>query len=81
MATNLQKHLSKEGYPDLIVYNRTASRADPLKELGVTVANTLEDAVNKSEIIFTTVSLSTYVVNSSSRTMPWSKRRSRKSPH
>lgn len=55
MATNLQKYLSKEGYPGLIVYNRTASRADPLKELGVTVASSIEEAVNKSEIIFTTV--------------------------
>jgi len=81
MATNLQKHLSKQGYPDLIVYNRTASRADPLKELGVTVANTLEDAVKKSEIIFTTVSLPTYIADSSLQTMPRSKRHSRKLPH
>jgi 3-hydroxyisobutyrate dehydrogenase-like beta-hydroxyacid dehydrogenase len=57
MATNLQKFLAKEGYPNLIVYNRTASRADSLKELGVTIANTVEEAVKKSEIIFTTVSI------------------------
>jgi 3-hydroxyisobutyrate dehydrogenase len=55
MATNLQKYLSNEGYPELIVYNRTASRAHPLKELGVTVASSIEEAVNKSDIIFTTV--------------------------
>jgi 3-hydroxyisobutyrate dehydrogenase-like beta-hydroxyacid dehydrogenase len=64
MATNLQKYLSKEGFPALIVYNRTASRADPLKELGVTVASSIEEAVNKSEIIFTTVlSPCEFVVN------------------
>ncbi len=37
MAENLQKRLSKEGYPPLIVYNRTASRADPLKTKGAIV--------------------------------------------
>jgi 3-hydroxyisobutyrate dehydrogenase-like beta-hydroxyacid dehydrogenase len=53
MAGNLQKHLSKESYPPLIVYNRTASRADPLKELGVIVATSVEDAVSKAHIVFT----------------------------
>ena len=55
MAGNLQKHLSKEGYPSLIVYNRTASRADPLKSQGVIVANSVENAVSKSDIIFSCV--------------------------
>lgn len=55
MAANLQKHLSKESYPPLIVYNRTASRADPLKELGVRVATSVEDAVSKADIVFTCV--------------------------
>jgi len=52
MAANLQKHLSKESYPSLIVYNRTASRADPLKEHGVMVATTIEEAVSKANIVF-----------------------------
>jgi 3-hydroxyisobutyrate dehydrogenase-like beta-hydroxyacid dehydrogenase len=55
MAANLQKHLSKESYPSLIVYNRTASRADPLKEHGVTVATTIEEAVSKADIVFSCV--------------------------
>jgi 3-hydroxyisobutyrate dehydrogenase-like beta-hydroxyacid dehydrogenase len=55
MAENLQKHLTKEGYPPLIVWNRTASRADPLKTHGAIVANSVEDAVSKAEIIFTSV--------------------------
>jgi 3-hydroxyisobutyrate dehydrogenase-like beta-hydroxyacid dehydrogenase len=55
MSMNLQKYLSKEGYPALIVWNRTASRADPLKPLGATVASTVEEAVSKSDIIFSCV--------------------------
>ena len=55
MAENLQKHLSKEGYPPLIVYNRTASRADPLKTQGAIVAESVKDAVSKSDIIFSCV--------------------------
>jgi 3-hydroxyisobutyrate dehydrogenase-like beta-hydroxyacid dehydrogenase len=55
MAANLQKHLYKEGYHALIVYNRTASRADLLKSQGVIVADSVEDAVSKSDIIFSCV--------------------------
>ena len=55
MAENLQKYLSKEGCPPLIVYNRTASRADPLKTQGAVVAKSIEDAVSKSDIIFSCV--------------------------
>jgi 3-hydroxyisobutyrate dehydrogenase-like beta-hydroxyacid dehydrogenase len=54
MSENLQKQLAKEGYP-LIVWNRTASRADPLKPHGALVAESVEDAVSKAEIIFTCV--------------------------
>jgi 3-hydroxyisobutyrate dehydrogenase-like beta-hydroxyacid dehydrogenase len=56
MAKNLQKYLSKEGYPPLIVHNRTSSRADPLKSSGAIVADSVEDAVSKSDIIFSCVS-------------------------
>lgn len=55
MAENLQKHLSKEGYPALIVWNRTASRADPLKTHGAVVAESVEGAVSKADIVFTCV--------------------------
>jgi glutamyl-tRNA reductase len=57
MATNLQKHLAKEGYPPLIVWNRTASRADPLTPLGALVASSVENAVSKSDIVFSCVHL------------------------
>ena len=60
MAANIQKFLAKEGYPPLIVWNRTPSRADPLKEHGVLVAKSLEEAVEKSDIIFTCVHISLY---------------------
>jgi 3-hydroxyisobutyrate dehydrogenase-like beta-hydroxyacid dehydrogenase len=55
MAENLQKYLTKEGYPPLTAWNRTASRADPLKTHGAIVANSVEDAVSKVEIIFISV--------------------------
>ena len=55
MSENLQKHLSKEGYPALIVWNRTASRADSVKKLGAIVADSVEDAVTKSNIVFSCV--------------------------
>jgi 3-hydroxyisobutyrate dehydrogenase-like beta-hydroxyacid dehydrogenase len=55
MSENLQKHLSKEEYPPLIVWNRTASRADSVKKLGAIVAESVEDAVTKSDIIFSCV--------------------------
>ena len=55
MAGNLQRYLSQEGYPPLIVYNRTASRADPLKSKGANVATSVEDAVSKADIIFSCV--------------------------
>jgi 3-hydroxyisobutyrate dehydrogenase-like beta-hydroxyacid dehydrogenase len=50
MATNLVK----AGY-QLTVYNRTASKADPLKELGATVAATPAEAVKDAAIVFSMV--------------------------
>ena len=55
MAENLQKYLHNEAFPPLIVQNRTASRADPLKIHGVVIADTIEEAVSKADIIFTCV--------------------------
>ena len=69
MSDNIQKYLIKEGYPPLIVYNRTASKADPLKKYGVIVAESVEDAVSKSDIIFSCVFSAKYCINHSSPTM------------
>jgi 3-hydroxyisobutyrate dehydrogenase-like beta-hydroxyacid dehydrogenase len=55
MAENIQKYLIKEDYPSIIVWNRTATRADSLKKLGATLADSVEDAVAKADIIFTSV--------------------------
>jgi len=55
MADNLQKYLEKEGYPPLLVYNRTPSRADSIKDKHVKVVETVEDAVKPSDIIFSCV--------------------------
>jgi 3-hydroxyisobutyrate dehydrogenase-like beta-hydroxyacid dehydrogenase len=55
MANNIQKFLQKESYPPLIVFNRTASRADEIKDSHVKVADTLEAAVGPADIIFTCV--------------------------
>jgi NAD binding domain of 6-phosphogluconate dehydrogenase len=63
MAANIQKYLAKEKYPSLIVFNRTASRADPLTEQGVIVSKSLEEAVEKSDIIFTCVQSLSIVPN------------------
>jgi hypothetical protein len=56
MADNLQKYLQKEGYPPLILYNRTTSRADPIKDKHVKVVESVEEAVKPSDIIFSCVS-------------------------
>lgn len=50
MATNLLK----AGH-SVSVYNRTASKADPLKELGATVAATPAEAVRHAAVVFTMV--------------------------
>ncbi|KAM0217417.1 hypothetical protein ACHAQD_007392 [Fusarium lateritium] len=56
MATNLQKHLSSKNALNLIYYNRTISRGDPLKALGAQPASTAKDLVTKSDIIFLSLS-------------------------
>ncbi|KAM0205805.1 hypothetical protein ACHAQI_008808 [Fusarium lateritium] len=56
MATNLQKHLSSKNALNLIYYNRTISRGDPLKALGAQPASTAKDLVTKSDIIFFSLS-------------------------
>ncbi|KAM0194781.1 hypothetical protein ACHAPA_009184 [Fusarium lateritium] len=56
MATNLQKHLSSKNDLNLIYYNRTITRGDPLKDLGAQPASTAKDLVTKSDIIFFSLS-------------------------
>ncbi|KAF4446200.1 putative oxidoreductase yfjR [Fusarium austroafricanum] len=56
MATNLQKHLSSTGAPNLVYFNRTISRGDPLKDLGAQPAATAKDLVTKSDIVFLSLS-------------------------
>ncbi|QNE39108.1 hypothetical protein F1C16_05850 [Hymenobacter sp. NBH84] len=50
MATNLLK----AGFP-LTVYNRTASKAEPLRQQGATVAATPVEAVREATVVFTMV--------------------------
>ncbi|MBW3129319.1 NAD(P)-dependent oxidoreductase [Hymenobacter profundi] len=50
MATNLLK----AGFP-LTVYNRTASKAEPLRQQGATVAATPAEAVREATVVFTMV--------------------------
>lgn len=56
MATNLQKHLSKLGAPNLQYHNRTMSRGDPLAEIGGVARPELEDLVSTTDIIFMSLS-------------------------
>ncbi|NML63933.1 NAD(P)-dependent oxidoreductase [Hymenobacter sp. RP-2-7] len=50
MATNLLK----AGFP-LTVYNRTAAKAEPLRQLGATVAASPAEAVRTADLVFTMV--------------------------
>ncbi|RGP79021.1 oxidoreductase yfjr [Fusarium longipes] len=56
MATNLQKHLSSNKTSNLIYFNRTISRGDPLKDVGAQPALSAKDLVDKSDIIFLSLS-------------------------
>jgi 3-hydroxyisobutyrate dehydrogenase-like beta-hydroxyacid dehydrogenase len=56
MATNLQKHLSSTGASNLIYFNRTISRGDPLKDIGARPASSATDLVDNSDIIFMSLS-------------------------
>ncbi|KUI66899.1 putative 3-hydroxyisobutyrate dehydrogenase, mitochondrial [Cytospora mali] len=56
MATNLQKHLSKTGAPNLQYNNRTMSRGEPLQKIGGVPCGNMSDLVEKSDIIFMSLS-------------------------
>ncbi|GKU20243.1 unnamed protein product [Fusarium langsethiae] len=56
MATNLQKHLISTGASNLIYFNRTISRGDPLKDIGARPASSARDLVANSDVIFMSLS-------------------------
>ena len=52
MGLPMSKNLVKAGY-NLAVFNRSKSKAEPLKEFGAKISNTLKDAVDGSDIVIT----------------------------
>ena len=52
MGLPMSKNLVKAGY-NLKVFNRSKNKAEPLKEFGAKISNTLKDAVDGSDIVIT----------------------------
>ena len=52
MGLPMSMNIVKAGY-DLTVFNRSKSKAEPLKEFGAKISNTLKDAVDGSDIVIT----------------------------
>ncbi len=52
MGLPMSKNIAKAGY-SLTVFNRSKNKAEPLKEFGAKISNTLKDAVDGSDIIIT----------------------------
>ena len=52
MGLPMSKNLIKAGY-NLTAFNRSKSKAEPLKEFGAKISNTLKDAVDGSDIVIT----------------------------
>jgi 3-hydroxyisobutyrate dehydrogenase len=52
MGTPMAANVAKAGYP-LIVYNRSADKAAPLRQLGAEVAATPKDLAGRSDVIIT----------------------------
>lgn len=55
LGTPIAENLIDKGHP-LIVYNRTASKAQPLADKGATVAGSVKELAAASDIVFTIVS-------------------------
>ncbi|CAG8594060.1 12735_t:CDS:2, partial [Dentiscutata erythropus] len=55
MAINLQTHFSSNNLPPLIVYNRTFSKTQSVKEIGAIAANSLKQVIENANIIFTSL--------------------------
>ncbi|KAF9436061.1 hypothetical protein BGZ76_004909 [Entomortierella beljakovae] len=62
MANNLQKYLASNS-SQLTVWNRSVEKTVSVKELGAHVANSIEDLVSKSNVIFTSLSNDAAVEN------------------
>ena len=54
MGKHMLLHLHEKGH-DVSVYNRTYQKAEPLKKEGIHVCKTIEECVQKAEVIFTMV--------------------------
>jgi 3-hydroxyisobutyrate dehydrogenase-like beta-hydroxyacid dehydrogenase len=54
MGSAVARLLVEKGYP-MTVWNRTAGAAEPLAQLGATVAQTPADAVREADVVFTMV--------------------------
>ena len=52
MGLPMSKNLVKAGF-NLTVFNRSKNKAEPLKEFGAKISNTLKDAVDGSDIVIT----------------------------
>ena len=52
MGLPMSKNLIKAGY-NLTAFNRSKNKAEPLKEFGAKISNTLKDAVDGSDIVIT----------------------------
>ena len=52
MGLPMSKNIVKAGY-DLTVFNRSINKAEPLREFGAKISNTLKDAVDGSDTIIT----------------------------
>ena len=52
MGLPMSKNLVKAGY-NLRAFNRSKNKAEPLKEFGAKISNTLKDAVDESDIVIT----------------------------
>lgn len=55
LGTPIAENLLQKGH-NLLVYNRTASKAQPLAEKGATIASTVKELAAASDIVFTIVS-------------------------
>ncbi len=54
MGTGICENIQNAGYP-LTVYNRTTSKTQPFQERGATVAASIKELVEQSDIIFTSL--------------------------
>lgn len=61
MGCHMAQHCIKAGYLPITVYNRTASKAQPLADLGATVVSSPREVAENSDVVFTMVGYPTDV--------------------